>query len=393
MKILGMTSGFVFSNNPIVIYDDPDPDFGDDSLGIFSVSQNLKKIYEGRIDPRLPIEIDISDIIDSNASNYPDYSDGLDEALMQIEDRQQLAKRIANVSVTYSMIENECEFIALPGGISRQAFKRQINRGIDILNHRFLNPKCNFFFTTRTSGWLIPIKETELTPLFFIIPNDNTEIKIVERCSNQEWIKSNLRYGLYAIDINRLRFDFFDEWNVFASVLDVYVNNQYSCRIVIEETKAVVEHCLLKFRNSLAVFEKIDLIGSVKATQNFNSDGETDTYDRFDRATYAYSKKRKNVEVSHSLNISTTIDRNSDLNLLIDMLASKEVYLNVNGSWKEVIPSTEDFTYDGRITGPVKLTINLEYAETDDLVTDEYAVDAPMSRPRIFTKQFSKHFC
>lgn len=266
MKVQNVTSGYAFARNPIIIRDSFPADAFDKRGGKLTIIMSGTNIYEGRFFP--PLNLDISEIIDANIWNFPEPPENNTDPIVEIYDYGTLADFSIVVVSEYDGYESERSFLAIPGGISKQNFRRFVNLGSDVFDSRFLNPKGNFFLTTRTAGWRIIVKETELYPLYFLIKQHQEQIDVVETVTGKTLTFDRLGPGVSALDIDALRRRFMAEFRVIPNIFDVYMAGVFSCRIVVERSDISKERYRLKFRNSLGVFEIIELTGELSISRS-----------------------------------------------------------------------------------------------------------------------------
>lgn len=390
MNISNMRSGFVFTRNPIIYTGNPGL-LGPKEVGRLFVEMEGLTIFEGRVS--MPIKVNLADIIDANAPYFTDVPEGNTAPIYQVEDPGELYCRSVAVWIENSEGDDPdpVEFIAIPGGISKQNYRRFYNTRNDIFTARFFNPKGNYFLTTRTAGWRISMKETEVAPLYFIFKTDQ-EITITEKVSNNSIEFGEYENGVYALDINALRQRFFDEYNVLSSQFDVYTDQVFSCRIVIERVETIRERYRLKFRNSLGVFEIIELVGELTLTPSYGEGDET-TFQRYDMATDDFQTERERLPRTLSITAQTGPKRPEEIRFLMDMIASDEVYLlDLTDLPVKVIPSIEELQYRPRPEGPENFSVKLEMADREINIMQDIIDGTEGRKPRVFSKQFSEQF-
>lgn len=288
--------------------------------------------------------------------------------------------------------EAEYNCIVIPGGISRQNFKRLLQLNKDIFQERFFNPKGNFFLTTRTASWRIVMKETELYPLYFFPRRTGDLIRIVERTNGSIYENDSFDEGVAVLDVAALRRYFAEQEQVLSSVFDVYYNSNFSCRIVVERCDPTRERYRLKFRNSLGVFEIIELTGELSITPEY-TDADESQFKRYDTRTTEFFTDRERVERKQSISVETGVKRPDEIRFLMDMLGSEEVYLlDLTPLPIKVIPSVEELTYRPRPESPQKFTVKLEISSSEENIMQDIIDGSENRKPRIFSKQFSKQF-
>lgn len=390
MKLQGITSGYAFSRNPIIIRDTYPSDAFDKNGGTFSVMLDGTNIYEGRFFP--PMEIDLSEILDAYVSFFPEPPENNENPIIEIEDSGELGCRQCYVTTDYDSCESEANFTVIPGGVSKQNYKRLLAVGQDAFTARFLNFKNNFFLTTRTAGWRIVLKETELFPMYFFVRQQDEQVEVVETVTRTSLLFDRLYPGVYALDIDALRRRFMAENRVIPNVFDIYMAGVFSCRIVVERSDISKERYRLKFRNSLGVFEIIELTGELSITPDYSAAEET-TFKRYDSVTGDFYTDRERVERKQSVTVETGVKRPDEVRFLMDMIGSEEVYLlDLTPFPLKVIPSVEEFTYKPRPDAPEKFILKLEISDTETNIMQEIIDGSEGRKPRVFSKQFSKQF-
>ena len=390
MNISNMLAGYVFTRNPIIFTGNPGL-LGSNEVGKLFIKMEGTTIFEGRVS--IPIRVNLADIIDANTAYFKDVPEDNTNPIYQIEDSGELY--IRNVSVWVENSEGDdtdpVEFIAFPGGISKQNYRRLYNTENDIFTARFFNPKGNYFLTTRTAGWRISMKETEVVPLYFTFKTGQC-ITIVEKVDDNSISFGEYGVGVYALDINALRLRFFNEYNILSSQFDVYTDNIFSCRIVIEHVESAYERYRLKFRNSFGVFEMIELVGELTLTPSYE-EGEETTFQRYDIATDDFQTERERLPRTVSITAKTGPKRPEEVRFLMDMIASDEVYLlDLTNLPIKVIPSIDELQYSPRPEKPENFTVKLETADREINIMQDIIDGTESRKPRVFSKQFSEQF-
>lgn len=384
-------SRLAFTRNPIII--ESNYTSGDQPLTgyPFSIIMDGLTLYNGRFN--YPYSINVADIVNA----YIKYLPQPDEVepisfgpLILIENESEVLCR--DVAVVFNgEYDQEFAFIALPGGVSKQNFKR-LWPSTDIFNVRFLASDTNCFLTTRTAGWRVIMKESELYPLYYINDAPDDVFSFVEKVTGKSWTIDRLSPGIYALDIEALRSHFFEVSGVLANNFDIYHRGLFACRLVIEQADPARERYRLKFRNSLGVFEIIEITGEMSITPEWEGADEA-IFKRYDPETDDYFSQRDRIERKQSISIQTGVKRPDEVRFLMDMLGSDEVYLLDLGALSvRVIPSAEEFTYKQRPEAPQSFTLTLELADTETNILQEIIDGSEAKKPRVFSKQFSKQF-
>ncbi|GEM_PF-635828 len=387
--------GIAFSKNPILLRSSLTVDDYNPITGIpFTVyASGMNQRYVGRYNQ--PFSVNISEIVDAYAYTIgePIMSYHIN-GVREVEDPGTISERKIYVDITEDNLD-EWECLIIAGGVSRQNYRRYARMKTDAFEARFLNNANNFFMTTRTAGWRIVMKETELYPLYFISLEKFLYMTVVERTTGKTLIQDgNFDSGIFALDIDALRKQFFDEYGVLSNSFDIYKGDpsQYSCSIVIERSDPARERYRLKFRNSLGVFEIIELAGELAITPDYAAADEA-RFSRYDAETDDFTADRERITRPQSLTIETGVMRADTVRFLMDMIGSEEVYLlDLSELPVKVIPSIEELKYKPRPETPQKFTVKLQMAEDETNIMQDIIDGTEGRKPRVFSKQFSKQF-
>ena len=207
--------GIAFSKNPILLRSSLTVDDYNPITGIpFTVyASGMNQRYVGRYNQ--PFSVNISEIVDAYAYTIgePIMSYHIN-GVREVEDNGTISERKIYVDITEDNLD-EWECLIIAGGVSRQNYRRYARMKTDAFEARFLNNANNFFMTTRTAGWRIVMKETELYPLYFISLERFLYMTVVERTTGKTLIQDgNFDNGIFALDIDALRKQFSIEYGV-----------------------------------------------------------------------------------------------------------------------------------------------------------------------------------
>lgn len=391
MNVQGIKSGYAFSRNPIILRESfPIDNPNKIPEGRCEIIYAGTTIYEGRFSP--PLAMNVAEIADAFVTFLNEPPESNISPICQIEDTGEICDRELYCYFDFDGYDSEYSCYVIPGGISRQNYKRLIQLGKDVFQERFFNPKGNFFLTTRTASWRIVMKETELYPLYFLPHRTGDIISIIERATGSVYENDSFDEGVAVLDVAALRRYFAEQERVLSSVFDVYYNSHFSCRIVVERCDPMRERYRLKFRNSLGVFEIIELTGELSITPEY-ADADESQFKRYDAITTEFYTDRERVERKQTISVETGVKRPDEIRFLMDMLGSEEVYLlDLTPLPVKVIPSAEELTYHPRPESPQKFTIKLEISSSEENIMQEIIDGSESHKPRIFSKQFSKQF-
>lgn len=395
LKAKYQTSPFVFTGNPIILESEGYPT---DKLrgGKFSVSYEGSPIYEGRFFP--PLNIDISEIADAASGFFPEpVGTGPEpwETIETVDSGYTDSKRKISVEVRYNEWDYETfEMLALPGGIPRQQFKTYALAGKDVFDSRLYGRHANFFFTSRTAGWRIEMKETELYPLYFIAYTHSVRLTIKGAVSGNA-LGYEIPGGICTLNPDLLRKEMLAQTGVLENVFDLWPDfgggAKFGCRLVITHCDPVRERYRLKFRNSFGVFEIMEVTG--KLIENTDYAGvEQESYRRLDPVTRRFSNLRRRLEATRSFTISTPLERTRG-EFMADMLASEEIYLlNAFKTPARVNVTSEDFNRQLIQETPESISLRIELTDPDSYCGENIAGINDSRKPRVHSDQFSSEF-
>ncbi len=386
-------SGLAFTHNPAVL-ECPELPGGIAPGGVYPLRVEIdgKNVFSGRCS--FPYFINIAEIVDAFTPPIPDISEGVSvngmPSLVCVEDYDMMTRREVYAFVD-AEADDELGFFAIPGGVSRQNLRIFNGNDSDVFKERFLATDRNFFFSTRAATWRLVLKETEIAPLYFITDSP-ASFAVRELATDRELKVDSLIPGIYALDIDALRRHFF-EMGVLASVFDIYRDSKFACRIVIERAQPAPERLILKFRNSLGVFELMELTGSPEIFADWQT-AEEALFDSYDKIVDDFACARERIPASRTVNVSSGFKSSSELAFMLDMLSSEEVWLlGLAEMPVRVIPTAEDFSFSSRPTTPKSVALTLRLVDDDANIMPDISEDgADFKRRRVFSKHFSKHF-
>lgn len=405
MEIENKKSDFLFADNPIWICVNTEREISHGTksrLGIFCTdsSRDNEQIFEGVF--VAPLRINASEIARSYAQLYPDTPlspESVPCLLIQKCSLPRLSFRVAGNTSTDFVAETSA--IVLPGGVSAQNLRVYNGAGTDPFLARFLNPKGNFFFTTRSSSNVIRIAESELEPLVFMVDSISM-FRICDAVSGK-YIESVLpEAGIYSLPLDNVRSSFVDQFGIFPSVFDIFMINgeefpslpARSCRVIITQSPPAIIQASLRYRNSLGVYERLALTGNFAIEPAGDSDSNELTTSAFDSVSDMFIPRKIRSELTVKISAETDLLFAGDLPRLMDLLSSEAVELVADclPISLSVIPSTENVSLQMLSSAPTKINISLEVVDRSISVLPLIADTGHSSSPRIFSKEFSNKF-
>ena len=302
--------------------------------------------------------------------------------------------RRIHLAVTSPQGTDNLTWNVLPGGTSMHNYRLLRHQGSDFVAQRVRNYAGNFFLTTRSDKWVIPVPETEVMPLVFVHPG--AAIVFTEPITGKQYTHTpaTSQEGKYALlDIDRMRRWFYETYHVIPSVLDVSVpsvavSQQPSCRIVITRAALARQRQVIIFLNSYGAWETISLPGTATITPVSPEEQQSKRWDPLTADFYAH---RERLPLNFTAAVQTGYADADRMRLLLDMMTSQHVYMLIAGAWQKVIPVIEENAIPIRPIEPQGITLQFTLSRSECHITD--IVDIGTSQPpRIHTPQFNPPF-
>ena len=379
MKTTGIHNGFAFTDNPVIITWES----GEQAVGTFEIYCEGQRVFTGRFFEKL--HVDISDIIKTTIGYFEDVPESAGAVTLVHSAEEMEFNRIRVVAECNGM-DDECDFIAVRGGISLRRFRLLAMRNTDIFGIRFLNNHTgrNPFFTTRSENVVFDVKETELAPLYFINTELNTKLSATNGRESVEL--GVINSGIYAIDINAIRQLFFSGYGLLSNTFSIFKNDTCISTINIIAVAPSLESYRVKFRNSLGVFEILDLQGELSIIIPAKKEDPYYIYDVF-TGTYSAHQERESKELS--LSIPVIVKTPEDFALIQEMTSSDEVYLlGLSGDAVRILPIPEEITYKKAFTEPLPAELKFIVSDAENTFY-HYSLE---DLRRVFSKEFSTQF-
>ncbi len=393
MRIEAAISGYAFTRNPLWVCDvNGDGFLNPGERGRFVVSRMGTRLFECVVTS--PIRINVSDILEACSEPIGEgEADG--SGLRLLEDGHTVADRRFEFWIENGEGDRSdpVSCVAIPGGISPRNYRKLTSLSTDIFAARFFREKGNFFLTTRTASWILPVKETELSPLGFIQPVAGT-LTIRECHTGAEIHFPLVAEGIWGLDLRELRERFALEHAILPSVMDVLRDGVFACRVVVEQAAVAKSRCRVRFRNSFGMLETVDVVDfPVLSLSQVEEEESGSVSRRYDAVTDSFVKFRPR-ELSGSVYefASVAVPPGSE-DLFKEMLSSGDVWLlDVAPDPLKVIPSCDDFQQGVRPDTPEYLSLKFEVCDYSDCFMADMSGADDSVRPRLFSKQFDKKF-
>lgn len=274
---------------------------------------------------------------------------------------------------------------ALIGGVSKRTLRGLNDENSNIFTWKLLNSEGNFFQTTRGTGRIFTLRETELLPIPFIYPDG--ELKVI--ASGITTTLPGTTGDPVALNLYRLRKNLFETSHVLASVFDIYSGEIKACTIVITPGTVSRERYLLQFLNSYGAYERIEVtgIGSIE-----HKAADEETYFVYDELVDDYVEARERQSGTDTLKVDSGYRSPEELVYLIDMLSSDDIkILGLDGRNIKVITTADNLASAARATTPESIKLTLRFAESEHHHTGSL-LDDDFGSPRIHTEQFTPEF-
>lgn len=389
MNILHYNSDIVFASNPVVLYHDFTDENGDtpDGRGRLSVSVGGSVAFSGCFSN--PLRCDISDVLESVCALPPDYDGG------SFETWQPASGSYSGNVTAIATIGDQSEqlsFKMVRGGVPLQNL-RQLNNvaGSDPMTVRFLNDGANFILTSRTWNWKVAVKETELMPLAFLAKEGDV-LNIYEQASGRHLTSTILHKGYAYIDIAAVRKLFFQAYGVISSVFDIQRNDSYSCRVIIQKSRAPYKCPTLKFRNAYGIFERIEIPGEINVGEG-PKEIEDSGFMSYDEGALSMIPGKERSAITMSVTTKLPVGRFDDHGFIMSMISSEEVWLE--GLFQapvKVMPSADKSSFPMLYRGPEYINVTLDLVD-EMLPGGHFIYDgSEATRPRIHSDEFNEPF-
>ncbi|MDR0799798.1 MAG: hypothetical protein LBN18_08570 [Dysgonamonadaceae bacterium] len=287
--------------------------------------------------------------------------------LPQLEDVDVITANVIDFITDYSIELEQDDAVynfdgkVLPGGVSKKMLRYLQENNTDIFAFKYQNFSRNFFLTTRSDGRHIVLKESELTPFYFI-GSQNTITILTDQ--ERTYVLSSIdESNVYALDLNVLRklnFYIYNEMPVYFAVL---VNGDFVFDITLLKSSLSSNRQVIEFLNSLHVPERIEITGKPISEPEFDELLPFNTYDnRIDDYLEAHDR-RAITEVIHAEAGYKSIQ---EFHFIRDMLQSSEQFLVKNDGKKlPVIISCDSFKHDMIPVAPGSVPLTIRSIEKE----------------------------
>jgi hypothetical protein len=241
----------------------------------------------------------------------------------------------------------------IPGGLSKEFQKFLIQQKIDAFEYRFLNPLANWLLTTRTDGNLIRMSRKELACLFFLSPSAETifvhtntgegisiasgAVGIACMLNLPVWLATSTSGGL-ASEI------YFSVGQIPVITIKITDNNSEESNII-------------KFRNSLGVYEFIEVNGTGKRTPSY---GEDTSFNVFDAELNDFKKARNRVTATNNVTVDSGYKSQDDMYFIGDMLQANAMWFISGLKKQKCLVTSDNYSMQLLKTTPESVSLKIE---------------------------------
>lgn len=258
--------------------------------------------------------------------------------------------------------ENSVVGYAVRGGISKREFMQLKKMDSEIFSYRLLSAERQFLLTTRTQSNTINIKRGELRYIYFFRdPNNNITFSATGVTSE---VFAAAQFDLECFDAV--------QWMGATQVNQITITKGTHTTTINIIDSVSDNQILLMFRNSLGVFEYIQLTGKAEQSSSI----EKEEIEVYDEGYGDFQKLNKRGVLKEGIEAQSGYRDYDGLIFIKDMLMSDEVYL-ITGT--EELPcrvSAKDFRVPQVINTPQSIQVTIEMADEERNYTDETPVQA-----------------
>lgn len=244
-----------------------------------------------------------------------------------------------------------------PGGISRKLMRYLAANETDIFTAKFCNPRTNFFITGRTSDSIITIRENEIEHLYCI--GMGCPITISDRHGNSCELALPADKKIYALNLPEIRRRFWEKGTL-SSYFSVSINNKALAIIAI--TPGIPDATLLTFKNSLGVWEKIELSGVINVQPEIK---KQEIVYKYDQIISDFTGTAARGSYTPVLTVESGHRTIRELEFLQELLLSEDVYLINGNELIRVMVSTTKMKYRKPLSEPESIEIKITFCDEE----------------------------
>lgn len=252
---------------------------------------------------------------------------------------------------------------AFYGGITDSNYSRLKDSDSNIFDYRLQNYERQFLFTTRTYGNTIVLRETELNPFIFIHPGK--AISIVTSAGRIIIPKTEPEGSVCFLNIEEARKAFFHTYKELPSFFSIRVDDNPIFEIALIANQISEERYILRFRNSIGAYEKIEVVGSAEMQTTFL---EEDSWMSYHDDDY-YFEKRSRVKSREKFIVQSGYKSRDELRFMLDMIKSDEIYLSdlsdPDAPERKCLVTPDEFSIPYKITEPQFVDLKIRFTSDE----------------------------
>lgn len=252
--------------------------------------------------------------------------------------------------------ENTVVGYAVRGGISKRLFKQLADMESDIFSYRLLSAQRQFLLTTRTQDSTINIRRGELRYVYFFRdPNNDITFSA-----------TGLTPQVYTAD--QFDLECFDvvQWMGATQVNQITITKDTHTTTINIVDNAPENPTLLMFRNSLGVFEHIQLTGKGTINPNISTEG----YSKYNENYGDFSQLNTRGISKEYIEVEAGYKSFEELMFIKDLLMSDEVYLITGNEELPCRVSAKNFQIPLVINTPQSVPLRIDLADEEKNYTD-----------------------
>lgn len=260
-------------------------------------------------------------------------------------------------SGTTVTLSGEC----FTGGASKSELRKFVDVNI-LETFKILNRNGNFFLTTRTQSDLIPMRESEIYPLYFIHPDGI--IHVEDSSGNAITLPIGTARKPYALNLPVIRKQFL-EAGTLSNYFRIFVDDICACRVVLIPAVDADDRYLVQFKNSYGAYERIEIMGTPTLESKY--DNTNAQYTGYDEDIHDFSSSTKKVKATKVIKVHTGYKTPEEINFINDLLSSDDVQLlTMNADVFKVLVSAQKVEQKLlQSVAPDSIQLNIQFVDSE----------------------------
>ncbi len=252
--------------------------------------------------------------------------------------------------------ENSLVGYSVRGGISKRQFMQLKAIDSEIFSYRFLSAQRQFLLTTRTQDDIINIRRGELRYVYFFRDPNNDITFSAPGLTPQVFTADS--FNLECFDVV--------QWMGATTVNQITITkNTHTTTINIIDSQ-VDNKILLMFRNSLGVFEHIELTGKGITYPNV----QTEEFEQYNEDYGDFSQLNRRGISKEFIEAESGYKNSDELHFIKDLLMSDEIYLITGNEELPCRVSASSFKIPLVINTPQSVSLRISMSNQERNYTD-----------------------